>query len=348
MGHHREKDQRINALEEGSMTITRRTALAGTLATATLATLAGSPRAQTAEGPYPNRPVRFIIPAAPGGPTDVMARVVTAGLNTKFGQPALVVNRAGAGGNIGVVQVAKSPPDGYTLLIASTGFVVNASLFRDPGYDPFKDFLPITELGSSPNVILVHPSSPITTIAQLVEKAKAGKDKLNIINPGQGSTPHLTAELLQIKAGIAVENIPYNGAGPAIQALLANTTPVGITALPPAHAQIKSGALRALAITAQKRWFDLPDVPTMQEAGYPGFVSETFQGMYAPAGTPAPIVEKVTRDTLDVLGDPAVVEKLRGIGFDVRASGPKGLAERVAREVPMWRDLIVQSRIELQ
>jgi len=253
--------------------LTRRAAFAAILATA-----GTGAQAQT-EGQYPNRPVRFIIPAAPGGPTDVMARVVSAGLNVKFGQPAVIVNRAGAGGNIGVVQVAKSPPDGYTLLIASTGFVVNPSLFRDPGYDPFKDFLPITELGSSPNVILVHPSSPITSIRQLIDKAKGDKEKLNIINPGQGSTPHLTAELLQLKAGIPVENIPYNGAGPAIQALIAKTTPVGVTALPPAHPHIKSGTLRAIAITADKRWFDLPDVPTMEEQGFPGFVSETFQGM---------------------------------------------------------------------
>src|SRR4029450_13262154 len=200
--------------------LTRRAAVAALLTTATAAA-----QAQT-DGPYPNRPVRFIIPAAPGGPTDVMARMISTGLNVKFGQPAVVVNRAGAGGNIGVVQVAKSPADGYTLLIASTGFVVNPSLYRDPGYDPFKDFLPITELGSSPNVILVPPSSPITSIKQLIDTARADKEKLNIINPGQGSTPHLTAELLQLKAGIPVENIPYNGAGPAIQALLAKTTPV--------------------------------------------------------------------------------------------------------------------------
>jgi tripartite-type tricarboxylate transporter receptor subunit TctC len=322
--------------------LTRRAAVAAMLTTAATTT-----RAQT-EGPYPNRPVRFIVPAAPGGPTDVMARMISTGLAVKFGQPAVIVNRAGAGGNIGVVQVVKSPADGYTLLIASTGFVVNPSLFRDPGYDPFKDFLPITELGSSPNVILVHPSSPITSIRQLVEKAKTDKEKLNVINPGQGSTPHLTAELLQLKAGIPIENIPYNGAGPAIQALLARTTPVGITALPPAHAHIKSGALRALAITADKRWFDLPDVPTMEEQGYPGFVSETFQGMYAPAGTPDAIVQRVARETLEVLADAATLEKLRGVGFDVRARGPQGLAQRVAREVPMWRDIIVQSRIELQ
>lgn len=322
--------------------LTRRVACA-----AMLATVAPAARAQT-EGPYPSRPVRFIVPAAPGGPTDVMARMISPGLNAKFGQPAMIVNRAGAGGNIGVVQVAKSPADGYTLLIASTGFVVNPSLFRDPGYDPFKDFLPITELGSSPNVILVHPSSPITSIRQLIDKARADKEKLDVINPGQGSTPHLTAELLQIKAGVPVENIPYNGAGPAIQALLARTTPVGITALPPAHPHIKSGALRALAITAEKRWFDLPDVPTMEESGYPGFVSETFQGMYAPIGTPDAIVQRVARDTLEVLADAGTLEKLRGVGFDVRARGPEGLATRIAREVPMWSDIIVQARIELQ
>ena len=230
-----------------------------------LAALGGSARTQTVEGAYPNRPVQIILPAAPGGPTDVMARVISPGLHARFGQPVLILNRAGAGGNIGVRQVAKSPADGYTLLVASTGFVVNPSLYRDPGYDPFKDFLPITELGSSPNVILVPPSSPITSIRQLIDKARADKEKLDIINPGQGSTPHLTAELLQAKAGIPVENIPYNGAGPAIQALLARTTPVGITALPPAHPHIKSGALRALAITGEKRWFDLPAVPTTRK-----------------------------------------------------------------------------------
>jgi tripartite-type tricarboxylate transporter receptor subunit TctC len=329
--------------EGGLLPPTRRAMLALAMA----AVGAGAARAQT-DAAYPNRPVRIILPSAPGGPTDVMARMISPGLHARFGQPVIIVNRPGAGGNIGVVQAAKSPPDGYTLLIASTGFVVNPSLYRDPGYDPFRDFIPITELGSSPNVILVLPSSGITSLAEFITKAKTDKKALDIINPGQGSTPHLTAELLQLQAGVAVENIPYNGAGPAIQALLANTTPIGITALPPAHPHIKSGALRALAITGEKRWFDLPDVPTTRETGYPGLVSETFQGMFAPAGTPAPIIERVARDTLDALADPATAEKLRGVGFDVRARGPQGLSERVAREVPMWRDVIVQSRIELQ
>jgi tripartite-type tricarboxylate transporter receptor subunit TctC len=297
---------------------------------------------------YPRTPVRVIVPAAPGGPTDVMARMIQPGLAARLGQPVLIVNRAGAGGNIGVVQAAKSPNDGYTIVIASTGFVVNVSLYKEPGYDAFKDFVPITELGSSPNVFLVHPSSPLKTIADLVALAKAGKQKLNVINPGQGSTPHLAVELLQIKAGIPIENIPYNGAGPAIQAILAQTTPVGSTALPPAHPHIKSGALRALAVTGEKRWFDMQDVPTMIESGYPDIVSETFQGMYAPAGTPDAIVQRLASETLAVLKEPDVAEKLRGVGFDVRAAGPKGLAARVAREVPMWREVIQQSKIEQQ
>ena len=301
-----------------------------------------------AQDGWPKAPVKINIPSAPGGPTDVMARMIQPGLAARLGQPVLIINRAGAGGNIGVVQTAKSPPDGYTLVIASTGFVVNVSLYKEPGYDAFKDFLPITELGSSPNVILVHPSSPLRSIADLIAMAKAGKEKLNVINPGQGSTPHLTAELLAIKAGIPIENIPYNGAGPAITAILAKTTPVGMTALPPAHPHIKSGALRALALTGEQRWFDLPDVPTMIESGFPDIVSETFQGMYAPAGTPDAIVQRLSRETLEVLKDPEVSNKLGDVGFDVRAAGPQGLAARVAKEVPMWRDVIQQSKIELQ
>jgi tripartite-type tricarboxylate transporter receptor subunit TctC len=299
-----------------------------------------------AQDSWPKTPVKINIPSAPGGPTDVMARMIQSGLAARLGQPVLIINRPGAGGNIGVVQTAKSPADGYTLVIASTGFVVNVSLYKEPGYDAFKDFLPITELGSSPNVILVHPSSPLRTVADLIAMAKTGKEKLNVINPGQGSTPHLTAELLAIKAGIPIENIPYNGAGPAITAILAQTTPVGMTALPPAHPHIKSGALRALAITGERRWFDMPEVPTMLELGYKGFVSDTFHCMLAPAGTPADVVDRLAAASLAALKEPAFHDKLRTLGFEVIGHGPDGLRQRIAEEVPRFRELITKAGIE--
>lgn len=326
-------------------TLSRRTLLALALPAASLVS-GGAAHGAPDEKPYPSRPVRFVVPAAPGGPTDAMVRVISPGLTARLGQPIIVVNRAGAGGNIGVSYAARSAPDGYTVLTASSSFVVNASLYREPGYDPLRDFLPITELGTSPNVILVHPASGITSIAQLIERAKRGPDRLNVINPGPGSTPHLTSELLQLSTGIAIENIPYGGAAPAIQALLANTASVGITALPPAHPHIKSGALRALAITGETRWFDLPEVPTMRESGYPGMVSETFQAMFVPAGTPPAIVQRIVHDTLEVMKDPQVLEKLRAAGFDIRVPGPEALAERVARDVAMWRSVIREAHIE--
>ncbi|MBW8268930.1 Bug family tripartite tricarboxylate transporter substrate binding protein [Caldovatus aquaticus] len=310
--------------------------------------LAGAPprraRAQAAAD-YPSRPVRLVVPFAPGGPTDVMGRVVANGLGAALGQPVVVENRAGGGGNVGVAHVARQPPDGHTLLVASTGFVVNASLFRNPGYDPVRDFAPITELGASPNVILAHPASGIRTIGELVARAKATPEKLNLANPGLGSTPHLTAELLQIRAGVAFVQIPHHSAALAIQSLLGGTTPVGVTALPPAHPHIRSGALRALAVTGEQRWPDLPEVPTMLELGYPGFVSETFQGLFAPAGTPAPVIERLARAAVAALNEPATRARLQAAGFGIRAAGPAGLAARVAREVPMWRELIRQAGI---
>ena len=325
----------------GKMQITRRTLLA-----ASLAAVSGEARSQAGEGPYPKGPVRFVVPSAPGGPTDVMARMVSPGLTARLGQPMLIINRPGAGGNIGVVQVAKSPPDGYTLLIASTGFVVNPSLYREPGYDPFKDFLPITELGSSPNVILVHPSSGITSIAQLVETAKRDKNKLNVINPGQGSTPHLTAELLQLRAGIGIENIPYNGAGPAIAALLGKTTPVGITALPPAHAQIKSGALRALAITGEQRWFDLPDA----DAWRIGISGSRLRDLQECTRRPArlPTSSSGWRAIRSRLPTRSSSRSYAASASTCARAGRKDWPSEVRKEVPMWRDVIVQSHMELQ
>ena len=321
------------------ITATRRALLAGS---ALLATRPG-----LAQEPWPNRAMRIIVPFAPGGPTDVMGRVVAQALTGPLGHPLVVENRAGGGGNVGTAVVARAAADGYTILVASTGFVVNVSLFRTPGY-AIGEFAPVTELGASPNVILARPDSGIDSIATLIARAKATARKLDMTNPGLGSTPHLTVELLQIRAGVEFVQVPHNSAGLAIQSLLAGTTQVGCTALPAAHAHIKSGALRALALTSEARWPDLPDVPTMLELGWQGFVSETFQGMFVPAATPAPIIERLARTTVAALNEPETKARLLAAGFAVRAAGPERLAQRVAAEVPLWRDVIEKAKIEQQ
>jgi tripartite-type tricarboxylate transporter receptor subunit TctC len=308
--------------------------------------LAAAPLAARAQGDrYPDRPIRIVVPFAPGGPTDVMARVLSAGLTGTLGQPVVVENRGGGGGNIGAAHVARSAPDGTTLLVVSTGFVVNPSLFRNPGYDPVRDFAPLTELGASPNVIIAGAQSGIASLAGLVAAAKARPGGLDIANPGTGSTPHLTAELLRMRAGIEFVQITHNSAALAVQSVLGGITPVGVAALPPAQPHILSGAVRALAITSAGRWPDLPDVPTMQELGYSGFVSETFQALLAPAGTPPAIIDRLARDSIAALAEPATRARLRAAGFGIEARGPAALAARIAREVPLWRDIIREARI---
>ena len=320
------------------------------LGLAALASLGGT-GASRAERPAaaawsPTRPIHIVVPFAPGGPTDVMARVVAGGLAGPLGQPVVVENRPGGGGNVGVAHAARAAPDGYTLLVTSTGFVVNPSLFRSPGYDPVRDFAPVAELGASPNAILARPDSGIATVAELVARAKAEPRRLDMANPGTGSTPHLTIELLQLRAGVEFVQVPHNSAALAIQSLLGGTTPVGVTALSPAHAHVKSGALRALAPTSEARWPELPEVPTMLEQGYEGFVSETFQGLFAPAGTPAPVVDRLAREAVAALAEPTTRSRLLAAGFGLRAGGPQGLADRVAREVPLWGDLIRRAGIQ--
>jgi tripartite-type tricarboxylate transporter receptor subunit TctC len=294
---------------------------------------------------WPNRPLRIVVPFGPGGPTDIVARILAHGLSPALGQPVVIENRGGAGGNIGVTLAARAEPDGYTLLVTSTGFVVNASLFRNPGYDPIRDFAPITEVGASPDVFLAGAASPIRTLDDLIAKTRATPGGLPFANPGTGSTPHLAGERLAIERNVTFLQVTHRSAALAVQSLLAGTTEIGATALASSHAQIKSGALRALALTGPERWFDLPDVPTMQELGFAGFVSETFLSLHAPAGTPPEIVERLARESTAIMGDAATRTRMRNAGFIVRPDGPVALAQRVAREVPAWRALIERAGI---
>ena len=303
------------------------------------------PRTARAAG-YPDHPIKIIVPFAPGGPTDIMARIVSAHLGDALGGSVIVDNRAGAGGNIGIGLTAHADPDGYTLLITSSAYVVNPGLYGKIPYDPFTDFAPIAELGTSPNVILVDPKLGINSIPELLARAKAAPGALSYASPGIGTTPHLSGELLKIEGGVQITHVPYPGAGPAIQALLSGTTQLCCAALPPAHPHIESGALKALAVTGAHRWFDLPDVPTMVDLGYKDFVADTFQGFLAPAKTPPEVVALLSTKAIAILKTPAVADQLRNGGFEVIANGPDGMHKRIVDEVPKWRDVIAKAGIK--
>jgi tripartite-type tricarboxylate transporter receptor subunit TctC len=295
---------------------------------------------------YPDHPVKIIVPFAPAGPTDIMARMLANHLGEAIGGTVVIENRPGAGGNIGMGIAAHAEPDGYTLLLTSSAYVVNPGLYAKTPYDPYKDFAPIAELGTSPNVILAGPNQGISSIAELVARAKASPGELNYASPGIGTTPHLTGELLKITANIQMTHVPFSGAGPAVQAVLSGTTQIAVAALPPAHPHIEAGALKALAVTGANRWFDLPDVPTMVELGYKDFISDTFQGFLAPANTPSDIVERLAARSVDILKRPQIAEQLRNDGFEVLANGPDGMQQRIVSEIPKWRDIIVKAGIK--
>jgi tripartite-type tricarboxylate transporter receptor subunit TctC len=303
------------------------------------------PRRARAAG-YPDRTVRIIVPFAPGGPTDIMARVMGTHLGEAVGGTFIVENRAGAGGNIGIGVADHADPDGYTLLITSSAYVVNPGLYAKIPYDPYKDFAPIAELGTSPNVILVDPKLGVNSVAELVAHAKANPNELNYASPGIGTTPHLSGELFKIVAGVNITHVPFPGAGPAITAILSGTTQVAFAALPPAHPHIVSGALKALAVTGEHRWFDLPDVPTMIELGYKDFISDTFQGFLAPVKTPPEVVQLLAAKSIEILKVTKTADQLREDGFEVIANGPDGMKKRIDDEVPKWRDVIAKAGIK--
>ena len=295
---------------------------------------------------YPERTVKIVVPFAPAGPTDIMARVLANHLGDALGGSVIVENKPGAGGNIGIGAVAHAEPDGYTLLVVSSAFVVNPALYAMIPYDPYKDFAPIAELGTSPNVFLADPKLGINSIAELIARAKANPNELNYASPGVGTTPQLSGELLKIVAGIQITHVPYSGAAPAIQAVLGGVTQLACAALPPAHPYIVSGALKALAVTGARRWFDLPDVPTMVELGYKDFIADTFQAFLAPAKTPPAIIDLLAANAIKILKTPEIAEQLRNQGYEVIANGPDGMRERIEREVPKWRDVVAKAGIK--
>jgi tripartite-type tricarboxylate transporter receptor subunit TctC len=304
--------------------------------------------ATPARAAWPDRPITLIVPFAPGGPTDIIARILATSLHMSLGQPVIIDNRAGAAGNTGMGVAAHATPDGYTLLLTSTSIAVNPALFKNLPYDPFRDFVPISELVNAPNVLIVKSSSNINTLADLVAQARAAPDKFNYSSPGAGTKSHLTGELLKLRAGIQMVHVPYRGAGPATLGVLEGTVQVGSVALPPAEPLIKDGQLRALAVTGAQRWFSLPEVPTMIESGYPNFVSDTFNALFAPAGTPPETVATLVKESRAAFTKPEAREQARKAGFEIVAGTPEQLAARVAAEVPAVRELVAKAGIKTE
>ena len=294
---------------------------------------------------YPDHPVKIIVPFAPAGPTDVMARLIAQKLSESLKQQFFVENHPGAGGNIGMMAVARSAPDGYTILVASSSYTVNPSLYAKNPYDAFKDFAPITLAAASPNILVVNADLPAKSVKELVALLKADPAKYSIANPGVGTTPQLAAELFKLTNKLEVASVPFGGAGPAIQSAVGGHTPVAFSALPPAAPQVQGGKLRALAVTSAKRSATLPDVPTMAEAGFKGQESETMQGIFVAAATPKEIVDLLNREIVKIMALPDVKEKCAQLGFDVVANTPAEFAAYIKTDVEKWGKVIKDAKI---
>ena len=306
------------------------------------ALISGAARAQ---GAYPQHPVKIVAPFAAGGPSDLIGRILADKLSSSLKQQFYVEDHAGAGGNIGMTLVARSPADGYTILVASSSFSVNPSLYANNPFDPFKDFAPVTLAVDSPNVLMVHPSMPVKSVKELVALLQANPGKYAIAQSGLGTTPMLAAELFKLNFKLDATSVPYNGGAPAVQAVLSNQTPIGFATLPPAYPQIASGGIRALAVTSAKRSPALPEVPTMAEAGAVDQESDTMQGVFVAAGTPPDIVALLNREIVKALQLPDVQAKCKELGFDVVANTPEEFSVYLKKEVERWHRVIVDAKI---
>jgi tripartite-type tricarboxylate transporter receptor subunit TctC len=300
-----------------------------------------------AQAQYPDRQITMVVCFPAGGGTDIAARIINTPLGEALGKPVIIENRGGAGGNIATTAVARMAADGYTLLVCSSAFVVNPSLYASATYDPLKDFVPLMVIGASPNVFVVPAQSPIQSMKEFLEKAKAADGKMNWTSSGVGTTPQLTGELIQIRTGIKMQHVPYAGAGPATTAALGGQVDLYTANIGSLQALIDAGKLRAVAVTSKKRWPGLPNVPTLEEAGIKDVESDTFQGIYVRAGTPQPIVDRLAKELTAILNRPDIKDKYDKVGLPVVAEGPVGFRKRVEREVPMYKEVINKARLRI-
>jgi tripartite-type tricarboxylate transporter receptor subunit TctC len=296
---------------------------------------------------YPDHKIRLIVPFAAGGPTDVIARMVAEQLSNAWGQQLYVENMPGAGGNLGVETGGRAAPDGYTIVVVSTGFIINPSMYSKIGYDPIKDFAPISLVAASPNVVTAHPSLPAKNLKELIDLIKANPGKYSYAQPATGSTPHLAGELFKQTYNLDLVTVPFNGAPLAINSTLGNHTPIAFTALPPAIGNIKDGSLRGIAVLAKERIAALPDLPTNIEEGVPGLESDTLTGIVAPAGTPPAIIEKWHAAIVKMAAEPETKKKLDTLGFVPVANSPSEFAARIKSEMARWDKVVKTAGIHV-
>jgi tripartite-type tricarboxylate transporter receptor subunit TctC len=303
-------------------------------------------RVRSAYAAYPDRPVKIVVANTPGGPSDLIGRMVAAGLQQSTGKVFFIENIGGAGGNIGFGNAAHAPADGYTILLATNAWSINPTLFNKIPYDPQKDFVGVCELATSPNTFVVKSDLPAKTMKEFVALAKAEPEKFNCATPPIGTTPQIQLEVLKLRENLPkLADIVFKGGGDAIQAILGNSVQLSSGSLPPAAPHIKAGTLRCLAVTGETRWPDMPDVPTMREAGYKDFVFATDTVFLAPAKVPPEALKWLEAETLKVLGTQEMKDKMYKAGFQVRPKGADAAWARVNKEIAMFKDIIEKAGI---
>ena len=294
---------------------------------------------------YPTKPVRIVVPFPAGGVTDIAGRLIAQKLSEKLGQQFYIENVAGAGGNLGMGQVARAAGDGYTILLASSSIVVNPSLYNKVTYDIDKDFIPVTKAGGTPNSWVVNPSFPAKTMKEMIDLMKREPGKHSVASPGAGTTPSLSIEMFKLALGVNFVTVPFAGGGPMTQSLLGGHTPIACSALGNYVNLIKEGKLRPLAITATKRSAALPDIPTLEELGVKGQAAETMTGVFVPAGTPKAIVERLQREISTIVNAPDVKARLLQLGIEAEGNSSADFAAYVKAEVTKWKKVIEDAKI---
>ncbi len=298
---------------------------------------------------YPTKPIRIIMPTAPGGSLDTIGRLIAQKLSDTLKKQVIIDNRPGAGGIIGTEIAAKAEPDGYTLLISSSGNIATTqALYKKISYDPVRDFTTVILMAETPYIVVVNPSLPVKTVSELIKFAKEHPGRLNYASSGNGSTPHLAGELFKSMAGIDVVHVPYKGSPPSLTSLVSGETMFQITGMPSSWPHVEAGRMRVLAVASAKRLTSAPDLPTVSESGLSGYEANSWAGMLAPTGTPRPIIDKLNREVTRILKTPEVEKQLLKFGFEVLGSSPEQFGAYLKSEIAKWSKVIREANVKQQ